>query len=193
MRALPKQEYTMSDKKTNPPLPFSELTDGTQPREMEGLSEETIDLSGLFTQDVSSSGSFDMRRSRLSSFGKLLEAIPIPTLLLDQSHRIIFANRACTRLAEEQKRLEGVRFSTLFRNQRDEQKAETLIDKVLSKRIPLIAEGTLGQGPSEMRGRIHFRAIRVEKIRTVFVIIEDITPSRQSRGKKSGKNATLGE
>jgi len=183
----------MSDKKTDPTLLFNELTDRAQPPETGGLSEETIDLSGLFVQDVSSSGSFDMRRSRLSSFGKLLEAIPIPTLLLDQSHRIIFANRACTRLAEEQKRLEGIRFSALFRDQRDEQRADALIDKVLSKRIPLIAEGTLGQGHNEMRGRIHFRAIRVQKIRTVFVIIEDITPSRQSRGKKSEKNAILGE
>ena len=77
--------------------PSSEQRRLTEPSEPASLSEETIDLSALFTDDVSSSGSFDLRRSRLSPFEKLLQAIPIPTLLV---RRILYDHPCQSSLQE---------------------------------------------------------------------------------------------
>ncbi len=59
-----------------------------------GVSTESIDIENLFTRDITTSGSFDLRQVRNISFGKLLAALPVPTLLLDSSHQIVFFNEA---------------------------------------------------------------------------------------------------
>lgn len=166
--------------------PSGEARKFPEPSVPEGLTEETIDLSAMFADDVSPSGSFDLRRSRLSSFEKLLQAIPIPALLVAESCTIVFANRACKRAAGEPGTIEGHRFSALFSNRTDGEQAEELIQKVFHNRIPLVAEGLLGADQVRMLGRIHFRSVRIQKKRVTLVIIEDITPSKPSSGKSSG-------
>ena len=176
----------MSDCKTDAIVSSDEANRLAEPFEPASLSEETIDLSALFTEDVSSSGSFDLRRSRLSPFEKLLQAIPIPTLLCDESGTIILANRACKRVTGEPQKIEGQRFSVLFPNRADAQRAEELIQKVSHNRIPLVAEGIIGIDLIRMRGRIHLRSVRIQKTSMVLVIVEDITPSTGPSRKKSG-------
>jgi hypothetical protein len=53
------------------------------------LGTQTIDLDSVFTRDVTTSGSFDFRKIKNVTFGKLLEAMPIPTLLIDGGHSIV--------------------------------------------------------------------------------------------------------
>ncbi len=142
-----------------------------------GLTEATIDLSAMFEDGVSSSGSFDLRGSRLSPFERLLQAIPIPALLVDKSCVIVFANRACKWAAGEPGAIEGHRFSVLFPNRADGQQAEELLGKVFHERIPLVAAGMLGADDIRMLGRIHFRCVRIQKMRMMLVIIEDISAS----------------
>jgi len=151
-----------------------------------GLTEATIDLSAMFEDSVSSSGSFDLRRFRLSPFEKLLQAIPIPTLLVDTSSVIVFANRACKWAAGEPGAMEGHRFSVLFSNRADGQQAEELIRKVFHERIPLVATGMLGADDIRMLGRIHFRSVRIQKMKMMLVIIEDITASEPLSPETSG-------
>jgi PAS domain-containing protein len=150
----------------------------TQPSEPASLTEETIDLSTMYDEDVSSSGSFDLRRPRLGTIEKLLQAIPIPTLLVDESYIIVFANRASWRAAGQPGTIEGHRLSVLFPNEADGEQAEGLVRKVFLDRIPLVAEGVLGRDDITMRGRIHFRSVRIQKTRMMLLIIEDITPSQ---------------
>ena len=142
-----------------------------------GLTEATIDLSAMFEDGVSSSGSFDLRRSRLGSFERLLQAIPIPALLVDKSCVIVFANRACKWAAGEPGTIEGHLFSVLFSNRADGQQAEELLRKVFHERIPLVATGMLGADDIRTLGRIHFRPVRIQKMSMMLVIIEDITAS----------------
>ncbi|HMK34396.1 MAG TPA: hypothetical protein VK463_04960, partial [Desulfomonilaceae bacterium] len=101
----------MTEQTTNSFIFSSEGEGLTVTPNLASLSEETIDLGTLFVDSVSPTGSFDLRRSRLSSFGKLLEAIPIPTMLVDESYHIIFANRACNRPGIECGKIEGSNFS----------------------------------------------------------------------------------
>ncbi len=55
---------------------------------------ESIDVASLLTEDVTSSGSFDVSQFGSTSLGKLMQALPIPALLVDRTHRIVFANQA---------------------------------------------------------------------------------------------------
>jgi PAS domain-containing protein len=175
----------MSDEKTET-ISFSsedEVLDLAEIRNLNNLSTETIDLTSLFADEVSPTGSFDLRQFRVTSFGRLLEAIPIPTLLVDEACQISFANRACNRAAGEPARIEGNRFSTLFPNHADGQRAEKLVERVFHDRIPLITEGTIGLDELRMHGRIHLRSLRIQRIRTILVIIEDISPWTRLPGK----------
>ena len=62
----------------------------TQYLRMQRESTQTIDLGNLFTKDVTSSGSFDVRGDIwASTFGKLLQSLPIPALLVDRHHKVI--------------------------------------------------------------------------------------------------------
>lgn len=150
------------------------------------LAEGTIDLNAMFDEDVSSTGSFDLRRSRLNSFQKMLQAIPIPALLVDESCIVTFINRACERATGQSETIGGRRFSVLFPNRADGARAEELIEKAFHNRIPLVAEGILGTDRIPMLGRIHFRSVRIQKMRMVLVIIEDITPSEPLSRTTSG-------
>ena len=76
------------------------------------LALETIDVNSLFTRDVSSSGSFDLRSVRASTFGKLMEAQPVPSLLLDESGKITFANQAWSKMDCDSDALPGNYFTT---------------------------------------------------------------------------------
>lgn len=141
-----------------------------------GLSEPTIDIGSLFTPDVSLSGSFDLRRFRLSSVGKLLEALPIPIFLVNEHLVIDFANDPGTKFLPNNTDAEGSRFGTLFANPHDVKKGEQLIKKVLAQRIPLVAEALLGDLSDRMLGRIHLRSLRIQKVKYILVVVEDLKP-----------------
>ncbi|MBI5252629.1 MAG: hypothetical protein HY912_24295 [Desulfomonile tiedjei] len=151
----------------------------TEISDVQSLSVETIDLSTLFVNEVSSSGSFDLRQSRLGFFEKFLEAMPIPSLLVNESCQVAFANRACNRVAGDRGKIEGHHFKLLFPSSADGLRAEKLIDKVLHNRIPLVAEGVLGMDQIRVRGRIHMRSLRVRNVRTVLVVIENLVFSAE--------------
>ena len=59
---------------------------------------ESIDLNNIFGEGLTTSGSFNAEGIKSTSFCKLLRAIPIPALLVDKSHTIIFCNDACARI-----------------------------------------------------------------------------------------------
>ncbi len=142
------------------------------------LSEATIDIGSLFTQDVSLSGSFDLRSFRVSSVGKLLEAIPIPVFLVDEYLSIAFANGPGSKLLPKKVGPEETRCAELFASPEDGEHGKRLIQRVLTQRIPLVAEAFLGPAPDRMLGRIHLRAVRIQKVRYVLVVIEDVKPLR---------------
>jgi hypothetical protein len=72
---------------------FENHSEGTLSLQSDGGATQTIDLGPFLTQDLYSTGSFDLSAMEGTSVGKLLDALPIPALLIDERHDIGFANQ----------------------------------------------------------------------------------------------------
>ena len=83
----------MKNKKTRPNGPLEDT--------------ESIEVT-TFAADVTQSGSFNITQFRKTSFSKLLHALPVPALLIDDSHHIIFANQACRKINSDPEKLLGL-------------------------------------------------------------------------------------
>ena len=93
----------------------SKEPDQERPFLLEDQATQTIELGGLFTKDITSSGSFDIRGGIwASTFGKLLQSLPIPAFLVDQFHLVMVANQACSRIETAYERIQGNEFELLF-------------------------------------------------------------------------------
>ncbi len=151
---------------------------------------ESIDLSGLFTEDVTVSGSFDLTDFEVSSIGKLLNALPIPALLLDRSQTILFAGESCKKVSLKYKKVIGEKFSVLFPNPDDAEDARQMIENVILYRIPQVKESVLRIGRGRIWCRMYMRPLRMLMDRTVMVLVEDLTfEKRQLHLTKKHENA----
>jgi hypothetical protein len=99
-----------------------------------GLSTETIDLNGTIYNQLTESGSFDLRGFQLSSVGRLLNAVPTPALLIDSCFSIVFANECSRKLGGEIFRIQSTPFCTLFTRPADAAKFQILLQKIFSTR-----------------------------------------------------------
>jgi hypothetical protein len=143
--------------------------------ELDFISTETIDLNSLFTRDVASSGSFDLRGIEATSLGKLLQTIPIPALLVDGACAIAFANQASENIGFRNATYQPGSFASLFADGGEASGAEILIKKVFATRKPEVMEAALKKGRTRVWGRLHLRPLRVGKRRSILVLVEDLT------------------
>jgi len=140
---------------------------------------ETIDLDKLFGGDVTQSGSFDLRGVQATSLGKLLDALPTRTLLVESSGRVFFANDAWRRAEEQEEKLEGRLLTDLFPYPAYASKIEALLDQVLAERSPQVTEAVVVVGAQKIWGRVHMRSIRLAHQRAILILIEDLTPEKR--------------
>jgi PAS domain S-box-containing protein len=137
----------------------------------------TIDISRLVNQEPSHSGTFVLgRRIRPTTFGKIIQALPIPVFLVDDSLRISALNRACVKIGPDYEKLEQSPFADLFPDQGVKEKAQSLLELIFSDRKPRSWEAFFsGTSGVALCGRFSFRPVRITDKRYVLVIIEDIT------------------
>jgi len=139
-------------------------------------STETIDLHNLFTSDVTSSGSFDVREGIWgTTFGRLVQALPIPALLIDRSFDIMVANQACGKISPQHKGIQGRPFGDLFAVPSEAERVLSVVEEVLSTRQPKTTESLLEIAESRTWGRMTFRSIRIIEERSILLLIEDLT------------------
>lgn len=150
----------MSDSKTPSRGPFEDT--------------ESINVTSLVTE-VTSSASFDVRQFRTTSFSRLLQALPVPALLIDESHLTIFANRACDKIDPDPEKLLGVSAAKMAHSPGASQKIRLLLEEVLSTRKPRTCEAALGAAKTSMWGRLFFRSVRLEENRLILLVVEDLT------------------
>ncbi len=95
---------------------------------------ETIHLNNLLTEDLTPSGSFQLGKIPATTFGKLLEALPMPAFLIDLSYCVAFANEACRKISADYEGTEGTSFSSLFPEPSASKKVGAILEEVFSTR-----------------------------------------------------------
>jgi DNA-binding CsgD family transcriptional regulator/uncharacterized FlaG/YvyC family protein len=152
-----------------------------KPLVIDELATQTIDLAELLTKDVTLSGSFDIRGGIwATTFGKLLQAIPIPGMLIDESFDVAVANQACAKIIPEYESILGTRFCGLFSSSSNDGKIQSIVEEVFSTRrpkvvtVPLFAEKT-----GATWSRITFRSVRIIQQRFLLALIEDLSSEKR--------------
>ena len=155
---------------------FFELDEAPRPLRIGYESTESIELKSLFTRDVSASGSFDVRGGIwATTFGKVIQALPIPAFLIDQELEVAVPNQACGRFTPAYENIQGKPFASLMGGPSAAAKAQALLKHVFFDRRPRVSEGTLTIDDAMIWARMTFRAIRVMSERFVLVLVEDLT------------------
>ncbi len=140
---------------------------------------QTIDLRDVFADDVYSSGSFDLSMIGSTAFGKLLDALPLPALLIGEWYSVVFANQSCTRISANYKEIEGLHFASLVPLPRNAEKAQQLLVRAFETRKPQVAEAILEIEEARIWARLHLRCVRIGMDRHILMLIEDITPEKK--------------
>ena len=154
---------------------------GVNPIARADNATHTIDLDRLRASDVTESGSFDLTRVSHATFGQLLQALSVPTLLITRSHAIAFANAAFRDLASTNFDVSSQTFATLFRNPKEAREAQLLLEEVFDRRQPRVKERILHIQGTRIWARIHLRTIRLSGEQLVLAQIENLTAQRQLR------------
>jgi hypothetical protein len=144
------------------------------------ISTETIDLNSLFPRNVVGTGSFDLGGTLTTSLGKLLQTIPIPTMLVDGSCTIVFANEAFGKLSARGDSIELGSFTSLFSDSAAATEADSLIKGVFATRKPATKDAVMSIGTRRLLGRLHLRPLRVGRRRCVLVIVEDLIAEKKN-------------
>lgn len=149
------------------------------------LATMTIDLDGLFTEDVQSTGTFDLRSLGSTSLGMLMDAMPMPALLIDRCFFVVFVNQACAKLSTQWNAMQGRPFADLVPQPKDADRAKALANKTLfllegafKTRMPQISEAILQFDRKRAWCRLHLRSVRIHSQRYLFLIVEDLTAER---------------
>lgn len=140
---------------------------------------QTIDFDAFFSRDVSTSGSYDVKSLTKGAFGKLLSALPVPTLLVDAYHTIRFANDATGKLGDAVADVVGVPFASLFNGPSEMQSAIANLEQVFSDRKTRVFEASVRLGRQKLWCRIHMRAMRFRNDRSILVLVEDLTVEKK--------------
>jgi signal transduction histidine kinase len=167
-------------KKRPPGSPSEDESESALLLQLRDQATQTLDLGGLLTKDVTSSGSFDIRGGIwASTFGKLLQSLPIPAILVGQHGAVIAANQACVRITPDYERVQGQPFAQLFPKPSDANAAVSLLEEVIQTRQPKTMEGMMGIGTGKIWARLIFRSIRILDVRYVLVLAEDLTNEKK--------------
>ena len=160
---------------------FGDENGSTRPRLLEDASckTETIDLDSLFSRDVTSSGSFNIKGVQKTSLGKLLDSLPIPTLLLERNQTIFFGNQACDKLCPTSDDLWTAPISLILPRPEDRERIRLHLNRVYRERKPQVTEAILGVEPKRIWGKLHMRSLRITDERFILVLIEDLTAEKK--------------
>jgi diguanylate cyclase (GGDEF)-like protein/PAS domain S-box-containing protein len=142
-------------------------------------STETLDLSNLFTRDLTLSGSFNLTEVKGTTFGRLLNAIPVPSGLIDRAYCITFCNEAWRKIGGNPIGIEGQSFLSLFPGTREAASVRSTVDEVYRNRKSLVQEGRVLLEDRIVWARLYFRPLRLGDDRVILMIVEDLTSEKE--------------
>ena len=138
------------------------------------LAPEASLLKTLQNPEASISGG-----QRWTAFGHLMDAMPMPILLIDICGRVRFVNRAFLNISADLSDVLGAPFCSLFRHAETIRQTEILLENVVSQRKPQFGEGIILIGDNEVWSRMNLRSIRFGNERSILAVIEDLTTEKR--------------
>jgi len=139
------------------------------------MPTETIHLDSLTPAGLTYSGSFDLREVQTTSLGRLLQALPIPALVIDRLFNILFFNQSCRNISPDYETIKGNSFASLFPEQEVAEKALSIVQSVFLSRKSHVMESLIGIRNGRVWARMNFRALRIGRDRCILILVEDLT------------------
>jgi PAS domain S-box-containing protein len=133
----------------------------------------------MFHKNITESGSFQIPTDWLDAFWSILQALPMPALLIDRSLCIVFANDACQQIVGSEENLQDRLFSSLFSESGEAREAERIAKEVYTANTPQSLDVEFLGLRKRILARLHYRSLRLTQDRTVLVLIEDLTADRE--------------
>jgi signal transduction histidine kinase/CheY-like chemotaxis protein len=149
------------------------------PTTIEDEATDTLDLTRLFPEEVTVSGSYDLRHMKGVPITRLLEALSVPTLLISKPQTIEYANGAFASMVDGGLDVRDMDFSSLFPNARRATVMKELLETVFEGREPAVKETALQIGQTRIWGRLHLQSVRLLNEKAVLAQIENLTAQKE--------------
>ncbi len=143
------------------------------------LVTETIDLESLVEQDARLTGSFRLVEIHRTAFGKLLQALPLPAMLVDAACQVVLANDACEKISPSYANILHKPYAQLFPLAADAARAQTLVKDVLALRKRRVMDGLLQIGKNKIWARTNLRSVRIGDEQALLILVEDLTAEKK--------------
>jgi hypothetical protein len=164
-----------------------------KPIVIEDLAKQASNLPNLLTEEVTNSGSFDIRGDIwATTFGKLLNALPIPGILLDKSFSVRAVNQACGKISPGYESILSTRFYRLFLSTSKGGSMQSIVKEAFATRKPTVVRTALRISNGEaLWCRMTFRSIRIGLERFLLLLIEDLSSETKRRSAKQKRDVEL--
>jgi len=142
-------------------------------------SGEVVGAERLYGDSLTVVGSFDFTEFRLASFGKILQVIPIPALLINPSCSIVLANDSSADLRTNLGSIQGKCLLGLLVREIDCLKVGEAVSEIFDGSKSQVIEAFLNTKCETIWSRMHFQAVRFNDGKLVLVLIEDATAEKK--------------
>jgi diguanylate cyclase (GGDEF)-like protein/PAS domain S-box-containing protein len=150
-----------------------------EPEEKKGSATDSITVDALLVDEMSVTGSFDLRGFRTSALAKLLNVLPLPAVLLDNRQSLVFLNEAGKLLIPDHEQYVGRNITTLIPYPDHAQLARTLLDRIRVEKGLQVHELAMGTSENLIRARVRLRSLRVGRDRMFLMLVEDLTNEKK--------------
>ncbi len=140
---------------------------------------ESIDISNLFSQRDPEAQGLDAEGVEASTFGRLLQAVPIPAAVLGLGGVIVYANHVWSIIGVEPEQAVGLDLPCFVSDAETSRAVTTIIEEVKATGKPGVCEGWLGRGGARIWGKMCFSSLKVVTDRTVLCLIQDLTAEKE--------------
>jgi len=139
---------------------------------------QSFDCTSMLEEDSTSPDSFDVRGLQSSALGKLLDAMPIPALLIDPLLRIAFANRSCRRIIQQPEKLQGLSLSTLFPEEPAVAEIQRLTEEVFATGKCQVIDPTFEITDQWKWSRLYLQSVTFGNNKWMVLLIKDLASKK---------------
>jgi hypothetical protein len=155
---------------------FFELEEMPEKHRVAYDSVESSELKTGVSNEIKIAGGFKIQRDIWgSAFGKLIQALPIPALLIDEELNVAILNQSCAKFTPAYEQIRGRSFLSFFATLEAAETAASIVNRVFSDRKPRAGEGSLKIEDAILWARMTFRSVKISHARFVLVLVEALT------------------